>query len=61
MMRTCDDAGACAEQPWTDVTNGAVPTLVPRRFAQYAVELMTDGDVPTALDWFELVFSARAE
>lgn len=58
-LRTCDDPIACATEPWTDVVNGEVPTTTPRRFAQYAVSVNTDGDVPTALDAFELQYSAR--
>lgn len=60
-LRTCDDAAACAAEPWADVTNGSVPAIVPRRFAQYAVGIATNGDVPTAFDSFDLTYSARPE
>lgn len=60
-LRTCDDAAACASEPWTQLSYGTAPQAPPRRFAQYAVELTTDGDIPTALDWFELTYSARGE
>ncbi len=53
-LRTCDSAEACADQPWTPVTEGARPEVPVRRFAQYMVQLTGDGDLPTALDWFEL-------
>jgi len=56
-MRTCDDAAGCAAEPWTDVALAAVPAVTPRRFAQYAVTMATDGDVATALDWIELQYS----
>lgn len=56
-MRTCD--AACTTEPWMDVTNGAVPTLMPKQFAQYAVDVTSDGDVPTAFDSFELAYTAR--
>lgn len=60
-LRTCDDAAACASEPWTDVTNGTTPAVTPRRFAQYAVTMATDGDIATALDWIELQYSSRPE
>ncbi len=60
-MRSCDDAAACASEPWTDVVNGSVPAVTARPFSQYAVAITTDGDVPTALDWFELIYSARPD
>lgn len=58
-VRTCDTADACASEPWSEVANGAKPSVAPRRFAQYAVELATDGDHPTALDWIELAYATR--
>jgi len=60
-MRSCDDAAACASESWTPVTAGAVPPIPARRFAQYAVTIATNGDVPTAFDSFELTYSARPE
>ena len=58
-IRTCDTAAACQSEPWTEVTLGTVPDVTPRRFAQYLVELTTNGDVPTALDFIELGYSVR--
>jgi hypothetical protein len=59
-LRTCDEA-TCTGEPWTDVINDTAPANAARRFAQYAVSITTDGDVPTALDWFELIYSVRPE
>jgi hypothetical protein len=56
-MRTCD--AACTTQAWTDVENGAVPPVMAKPFAQYAVDFTSDGDVPTAFDAFELSYTAR--
>ncbi len=61
-LRTCDDAAACDDEPWTPVAEGPIRELPPRRFAQYMVELTSNGDVPTALDWIEIgyrVYTAR--
>ncbi|HSD86449.1 MAG TPA: hypothetical protein VLB44_03005, partial [Kofleriaceae bacterium] len=59
-VRSCDDAAACASEPWVDVASSAsVPALAAKRFAQYAVDFASDGDTPTALDWIELAYSAR--
>jgi hypothetical protein len=54
-VRSCDDPAACAAEPWTAVArSGDVAGVAARRFLQYQVELATDGDVPTALDWIEI-------
>jgi Cys-rich repeat protein len=53
-LRTCDDAAACDAEPWTPVGEGPLPDLLPRRFAQYMVDLTSNGDVPAALDWIEI-------
>lgn len=60
-FRTCDQAAACASEAWVDVASGETPNVPPRRFAQYSVAIGTDGDVPTALDWIEVAYSARPE
>jgi hypothetical protein len=60
-LRTCDAADACATEPWIDVADAAVPAVPARRFAQYAVELTSDGDVPSALDWIEINYSTRKQ
>jgi hypothetical protein len=54
-VRSCDSASACAAEPWTDVAqSGDVAGVPPRAFLQYQVELTTNGDVATALDWIEI-------
>jgi hypothetical protein len=53
-LRSCDAEAACAEEPWTAVTEGAYPAVRPRRFAQYMVEVSGTDDIPTALDWIEI-------
>jgi hypothetical protein len=53
-LRTCDDAAACDDEPWTPVAEGPLADLPVRRFAQYMIELTSNGDVPTALDWIEI-------
>lgn len=60
-MRTCHEAVACGAQPWTAVADGARPEVEPRRFAQYAIELTSNGDVPTALDWIAIDYTARID
>ena len=60
-MRSCDTAVACATEPWTTVTFGASPAIPPRRFAQYTIEIVTDGNHPTALDWIALDYSAHPD
>ena len=57
-IRTCAAAAACESEPWTEVALGTAPSVEPRRFAQYMAELTTNGDVPTALDFVELGYSA---
>ncbi|MBA2539593.1 MAG: hypothetical protein H0V17_08160 [Deltaproteobacteria bacterium] len=58
-LRTCDTEEACAEEPYTAVENTGVPGVEPRRFVQYAVEMTSSGDVPTALDAIELRYFVR--
>ena len=58
-VRTCDTADGCASEPYIDVTSNTVPDLPLRRFAQYRVELTSDGDTPPALDAFELRYFVR--
>ena len=54
-VRSCDDPTACAAEPWADVArSGDVAGVMARRYLQYQVEITTNGDVPTALDWIEL-------
>lgn len=56
LLRTCETAETCGGEPWTPVAQNAVPEVTPRRFAQYRVELTSDGTVPTALDWIEIAY-----
>ncbi|HEY5927281.1 MAG TPA: PA14 domain-containing protein, partial [Kofleriaceae bacterium] len=59
-VRTCDSAAACASEPWVDVAYGTLPSAPTRRFAQYAVEMTSDGDIATGLDSIELSYSVLA-
>jgi hypothetical protein len=58
-LRTCDTADTCVNTEWIDVADGETPAAPARRFAQYAVELTSNGDVPAALDWIEINYAAR--
>lgn len=53
-LRTCDSEAACASEPYVEVTNDSEPAVTPRRFAQYKVELTSDGEATPALDTIEL-------
>ena len=57
-LRTCDTAD-CAGEAYVEVTNTSVPSLTPRPFAQYLVEITSDGDTSPALDAFELRYFVR--
>jgi hypothetical protein len=56
-VRTCDDLAACAGEPWTDVPFGSVPEVAKRRFLQYAIDVTTNGEVPTAVDFVQLGYT----
>jgi hypothetical protein len=56
-FRTCDTA--CTTEPWVDVENGAAPAVMAKQFAQYAIDITSNGDVPTAFDSFELSYTTR--
>ena len=58
-VRSCDEAAACETEPFTEVAFDTVPNIEPRRFVQYAVDLTSDGDVPTALDAIEINYIKR--
>lgn len=60
-VRSCDDPAGCASEPWTDVAFGTVPTVGVRRHLQYAVDVTTNGDIPTAVDFVSLSYSAFVE
>ncbi len=57
-LRTCDTMD-CSAEPYIEVTNSTVPDVAPKRFAQYLVEITSDGDVSPALDAFELRYFVR--
>lgn len=57
-LRTCDTAD-CAGEAYVEVTNTSVPSLTPRPFAQYLVEITSDGDTSPAIDAFELRYFVR--
>jgi subtilisin-like proprotein convertase family protein len=55
-LRSCDSAD-CAGQVWSDPLpdpTGSFPTLVPRRYLQYRVELGSQGDQAASLESIEL-------
>lgn len=52
-MRTCTTAAACASEPWSAALSdpaGGVPAVQARRFAQYRVELTTNGQQGALLE-----------
>lgn len=60
-VRTCDEEAACEAEPWTTVLDGAVPSAPARRYFQYKVEITSDLDVPTSLDWIDLQYVGYVE
>ncbi len=56
--RTCETED-CAGESYVDVVNNSAPSLTPRRFAQYQVEITSDGDSSPALDAIELRYFVR--
>jgi len=60
-VRTCDTAAACEAEAWIVVADGTTPSVEPRRFLQYQIELASDGDLPTSIDWVELDYVAHVE
>jgi hypothetical protein len=58
-MRTCDEAAACAGEEWSaPAASGDKPAVLGRRFAQYRVELASDGDVVPFVDAIEIDYRA---
>jgi hypothetical protein len=57
-VRSCDDSAACEAETFVPVAFDTVPSIAPRRFVQYAVDVTTDGDVPAALDAIEINYIA---
>jgi subtilisin-like proprotein convertase family protein len=60
-MRTCDAAAACAAQPWSAALtdSGLTPLVTARRFAQYRVELTSNGDRAPALDQITVEYTVN--
>ncbi len=57
-LRTCDTMD-CSAESYVEVANGTAPEVTPKRFAQYLVEIASDGDTSPALDAFELRYFVR--
>jgi subtilisin-like proprotein convertase family protein len=60
-MRTCDTAPACAAQPWSAAVtdSGLTPLVTARRFAQYRVEMTSNGDRAPALDQLTVEYTVN--
>lgn len=61
-MRTCAAAAACATEPWSaPITDpaGGVPAVQPRRFAQYRVEMTTNGLAGAQLDQLTVSYTTN--
>ena len=61
-LRTCEAAAACAAEPWgTELSDpaGGDPGVPARRFAQYRVELSSNGDRPPALDEISVEYTVN--
>jgi hypothetical protein len=61
-LRTCAEAAACGEAPWSEpvTVSGGAPPVVAGRFAQYQVELTSDGDATPYLDAIEIAYRGAA-
>ncbi|HTJ42351.1 MAG TPA: PA14 domain-containing protein [Kofleriaceae bacterium] len=56
-LRTAATVDALMAQPWSDpVENNAPPIVGAGQFAQYRVELKSDGDHAPSFDWIQLVY-----
>lgn len=60
-MRTCDTPSACAGQPWSAalMDSGLTPLVTPRRYAQYRVEMTSNGDRAPALDQITVEYTVN--
>ncbi len=61
-VRTCAEAAGCAGAPWSAPLGnpaGGVPAVTPRRFAQYRVELTSDGDRAPAVDEVSIEYTVN--
>lgn len=57
-LRTCDTIDGCASYPWSEpvTVSGERPSVAGRRFAQYRVELTSDGDATPYVDAIEIAY-----
>lgn len=55
-VRTCEAEADCEAETWLPVINGETPMADARKYFQYKVEIMTNGDVPASLDWIDLQY-----
>ncbi len=59
-LRTCDAPDACAAEPYSiGYASGAVPTVAARRYLQYQVRFVTDGDHEPAVERVQLDYQTR--
>lgn len=59
-LRTCDDPAACAAEPYSPgLASGATPAVTPRRYLQYRLDLVTDGDHEPAVERVQLDYRTR--
>jgi subtilisin-like proprotein convertase family protein len=60
-LRTCATAAACAAAAWSAPMTepaGSTPAVTAQRFAQYRVELVSNGDASAAVDWVQVDYHA---
>jgi subtilisin-like proprotein convertase family protein len=60
-MRTCAVADACAAAPWSAAMTdpaGQTPAVAVQRFAQYRVELVSNGDAVPSVEWVQVDYRA---
>ena len=60
-MRTCDvvTPEGCVDEEWSSpVASGEAPPVIGRRYAQYRIELLSDGDVVPFVDAIEIGYRA---
>jgi subtilisin-like proprotein convertase family protein len=60
-MRTCAVADACAAAPWSAAMSdpaGETPAVAVQRFAQYRVELVSNGDAVPSVEWVQVDYRA---
>jgi hypothetical protein len=60
-MRTCAAAAACAAAAWSAPMTepaGSTPAVTAQRFAQYRVELVSNGDASASVEWVQVDYHA---